>query len=366
VNRGDHVVVVHLGRQTAKGEVRRVEGWAQVLEAAGMRTSLIRLLPENRATASDVVHNAASLDWMGKTVPEALSWSWRNVEAKLRRLEPDVVVIVSVRAFHPRLAGGSWLTLLDYVDQLSVSYSDRAAITGNPFKKVAVSALGSFARRAETKHRPGIVTLSAGVSDAKALGAQWFPIVVDRQTLAAPSITHTEKTITKSDVLFVGSLSYEPNVEAVQRLAALWPEVTAQRPEATAVIAGSSPSPLVRRLASDMAGWELHEDFDDLDALLSGAKLAVVPLRHASGMQIKVLDAAGRGVPQIVDPVAMNGFDPDFPVARARDDGAFVREILRLLGDEEAQRREGDAARRHVLEKYCPDHWASWLLQADL
>jgi len=359
------VVIVHLGRAKAKGEVRRVESWVQVLEAAGATVELLPELPEHRAAKVEILANAISFDWLGRTVPEALSWSWRSVAERLDVLNPDAIVFVSVRAFHPRLTRGGIPTVLDFVDQLSVSYRDRARISNNWIHKAGLWSLARFARRAERVSRPGVVRISDGVGDAEALDAEWFPIVIDRYGLSsdAAELAAPSDIPGGVDVLFFGTLSYPPNVEAVKRLAGLWPQIAAARPQASAIIAGSSPTPAIRALVERVDGWELMENFADMNSLLAQARVAVVPLRRASGMQIKVLDAACRGVAQVVDPIVLRGFDTAFPVAQAATDEAFVTQVLRLLSDDRARHAEGAAAQAYVIENYSPQKWACRLTE---
>jgi hypothetical protein len=260
---------------------------------------------------------------------------------------------MTARAYHPDLLRGPWRVVLDYVDCLSDSYRDRATIVGRTPKAIAFATLAASARRFERRTLPGNVTaIAAGWSDAKALGAEWIPIT---ESLAGP----IADTTPQHDVLFLGKLSYPPNVEAIERLARLWPALVRRRPGTTALLAGASPSPGIVALAARL-GWALEPDFVDLDAVLASVRLGAIPLVHASGIQTKILAAAARGLAQVVDPVAEAGFAPGFPLRIARDDGEFVEAIAGLLDDDDGRRALGAQARTHVSTIYNAARWAPW------
>jgi hypothetical protein len=85
-----------------------------------------------------------------------------------------------------------------------------------------------------------------------------------------------------------------------------------------------------------------------------------VPLVHASGIQTKVLEAALHGLPQVVDPVAVAGMRPGFPVFVADGDGELVAETTRLLDDAPALAASSEAARRHMREHYAAAAFEDW------
>ena len=75
-------------------------------------------------------------------------------------------------------------------------------------------------------------------------------------------------------------------------------------------------------------------------------------------MQIKVLDAAARGVPQIVSPVVAGGFDSDFPIRVADNDDDWVESIVDLLTHPEEAASLGARSQEHVRARYGPDEAA--------
>ena len=323
--------------------------WVAIFEAAGAEVTTIALLRDHRTRRPSGVGAVLR----GTAVPETLAWSERSVARELARLQADVVVCVTARAFHPSLADGRRTVVVDFVDRLSVSYRDRAGITGPWGRRLLFHGLAATSRRFEG--RPlgaGVRTVAAGWDDALHLGAEWVPIVVQPP---APSAGTTPDC----DVLFFGNLAYPPNVAAVERLARLWPAILARRPATTARIAGANATAGVRKLA-EACGWDLVSDFPSVSDLCAGARLAVAPLTHTAGIQIKVLEAATLGLAQVVTPAAIRGMRPVFPVTVAATDDELVTTIVELLDDPGRRTREGDAARRHMALHYTAEAWAAW------
>ena len=88
-------------------------------------------------------------------------------------------------------------------------------------------------------------------------------------------------------ILFIGHLGYEPNIDAVQRLAGnILPRIRQALPTAKLVLAGRSPKPAVKALTG-LQGVELVEDPEDVTPLLSRAHLSIVPLAAGGGTRIK-------------------------------------------------------------------------------
>jgi glycosyltransferase involved in cell wall biosynthesis len=332
------------------GEARRVASWIAIFEASGAEVSAISLLRDHRARRPSGVTAVAT----GAAVPETLAWSQASVARALGELQADIVICVTARAFHPSLVDGRRTVVVDFVDRLSMSYRDRAGIPGPWARRLLFHALAAASGRFE--RRPlgaGVRTVAAGWDDARHLGAEWVPIVVE------PPPAVAARRPPDCDVLFFGNLAYPPNVAAVDRLARLWPSVLKGRPGTTARIAGANVTPSIRKLAAEH-GWDVVADFPDVSDLCAGARLAVVPLEHTAGIQIKVLEAAALGLAQVVTPASIRGMQPGFPVTVASTDEELVTAVVELLDDPERRAEEGAAARRHMARHYTAAAWSTW------
>ncbi|MDQ6947665.1 MAG: glycosyltransferase family 4 protein [Actinomycetota bacterium] len=348
-HRPSRVAVVSLGRPQGMGEARRVASWVSIFETAGAEAAVISLFGDHRTRRPSGVGPVLT----GAAVPETLAWSAESVNRALADLEADVVVCLTARAFHPSLVDGKRTVVLDFVDRLSASYRDRARLTRPWGSRLMFRGLAATSRRFEQRHPvAGVRIVAAGWDDARCLGAEWVPIVVE-----PPPATRADGP--DCDILFFGNLAYPPNVAAVERLARLWPTILRQRPATTARIAGANATASTRRLAG-VLGWELVADFPNVSDLCAGARLGVVPLQHTAGIQIKVLEAAALGLAQVVTPASVRGMRPGFPVTVADTDSQMVAAVVDLLDDPERRTREAAAARRHMARHYSANAWSAW------
>jgi glycosyltransferase involved in cell wall biosynthesis len=330
------------------GEQRRVRSWVETLGTAGFDMVVIGLTEEHPAGVAGAIGSVIAVA-RGRAVPEALAWRVSAVRARLVALRVDAIVCVSARAYHPSLIGAAPSLVLDYVDALSRSYADRGRLASTRRARAGYALLARAHRRFERSRVPGVRPVAAGYADALRLGATWVPIVA---TPCAPADAQPD-----ADVLFVGTLRYAPNVAAVRRLARLWPEVQRRRTGTTALIAGAAPVAEVVRLCA-MHGWTLLADFDEVAAVYGRGRVAVAPLEHTAGIQIKLLDAAMLGVAQVVSPAALEGLAPGFPVSVAASDDGFVDALLAMLDDGDHRARQAAAAAEHVREHYSAVVWA--------
>ncbi|TPN89781.1 glycosyltransferase [Mesorhizobium sp. CU2] len=121
---------------------------------------------------------------------------------------------------------------------------------------------------------------------------------------AAPATANGFPTI-----IYVGHLGYGPNVEAAEKLAnVILPRIRRALPSAKLQLAGRSPSPRSRALAT-LHGIELIDSPEDIGPLLSAAHLTIVPLAMGGGTRIKILEAMAWGVPVVATPLAVEGLD---------------------------------------------------------
>jgi glycosyltransferase involved in cell wall biosynthesis len=127
-------------------------------------------------------------------------------------------------------------------------------------------------------------------------------------------------------LLFVGNLTYQPNVEAARMLAhEILPIVRVTHPQATVDLVGPhdgaiSASPHVRVAAAvgDLAPW------------YAGADLVVTPLRRGGGTRIKLLEAFAFRRAVVATPAAVSGL----AVSDGREVaiGSSPRELAGLVG----------------------------------
>jgi GT2 family glycosyltransferase len=340
------VVILSLGRRTSMGERRRVASWTALFESLGADVRSIDLLdacPSGlRPPPLRTLRGLAN----ATVQPEALSWSLTKVNRRLAELDPRMVLCISGRAFHPDLAAAD--IALDYVDRLSNSYRDRVAASTTIRGRLAFRTLAFAAGRFERNtRRLDITRIAAGLADADALDATFVPIT------ARAVVSESKPDV---DLVFVGNLMYPPNLAALELMATWWPDIRRRRPGTSMLVAGANPPNRVREMAA-VHGWTLVADFADAADVYARARVAVAPLPFASGIQIKVLDAAAHGVPQVVSAAATAGLPPGFPAVVAAPE-QFADDVVALLDDPARQAELATASLEWVREQCSIEAWA--------
>lgn len=100
-------------------------------------------------------------------------------------------------------------------------------------------------------------------------------------------------------VLFIGTMDYLPNADAVEHFAKdILPLIRKQHPELNFVIGGRNPSRNVRNLGK-LAGVVVTGTLPEVDSYLSGCSAVVAPFRIAQGIQNKLLEALAAGKPVV-------------------------------------------------------------------
>lgn len=345
------VALVHLGNAGGLGTTRRVVVWKDLLALAGAEVLEVNLLREHRRALPTPQAAVGAL--RGTVVPESATWSPRAAARTVREADVAAVVFITARAFHPTLAAAAPRAILDFQDLFSRSYRGRATVDRRIGAGAAWRALAWVTERFERRDHP-VHTVAAGWAEAKEIRATWIP-----NTLAAavPADDLTDHAGAAADVLFFGKLTALPNLDAVRRLDALWPDLRELAPSATCLLAGNGTNAEIAAVAATR-GWTVLQDFPDVNELCRQARVAVAPLRHANGIQNKVLEAAGAGLPQVVSPEALRGLAPGFPAVTASDNGALAQGIAALLADPEHRLDLAHRAHAHVLATYGADRWA--------
>jgi len=172
--------------------------------------------------------------------------------------------------------------------------------------------------------------------------------------VAASTITPPPKVPRAPEVLFVGTLDWPPNGEAVRFLLdAIWPRVVAERPDARLTIVGRGEQVFAGRAAA-LPGVTLTGLVPDVDEWFRRSRVMVVPLLAGSGMRVKILDAMARGVPVVTTPVGVEGIEarPGREVLVAETADALAAEVVRVLRDDALADSLSAAARALTLERY--------------
>jgi hypothetical protein len=156
------------------------------------------------------------------------------------------------------------------------------------------------------------------------------------------------------------SRGWLPNEDSVAWfLSEVWPVVRAEVPGTVLHIFGADPR------ETPPAGAVHHPaPRDSAEAFAPGSILAV-PLRIASGVRMKILEAWARGVPVIGTPAAVSGLEAEDgrELLVAADPPAFARAVARLHREPGLAGRLVEEGRRARLDRHDPARVVADLLE---
>jgi sugar transferase (PEP-CTERM/EpsH1 system associated) len=164
------------------------------------------------------------------------------------------------------------------------------------------------------------------------------------------SDSHTNQ---KPTVLFVGSMDYHANIDAVLWFyREVWPEISRKHPEVQFTIVGRDPGPEILALQSNRI--QVTGTVDDVRSFYTRAVAAIAPIRTGSGTRLKILEAMAAGVPVISTRLGVEGLDveDDVHVLLAEDGQETVAAIDRILLSSETRQRISVSARALVAAHY--------------
>lgn len=224
----------------------------------------------------------------------------RKIERQLNDLQSDALFCQLIRmapyCMHPREH-----KLLDYMDAFSVGLERRSeaskgimrwiwAWESRRLKRYEWEVFPHFQKHCIiTEAEKNIIGLPASTSPLSVI-----PNGVNVNRFQSMDI---EKS---TDILFVGNMSYPPNVEAalflVKRILPLLPKNT------KVCLAGTQPQAKILELASEQV--EVTGFVPDIVKKYNEAKVFVAPMQTGIGLQNKLLEALAIGLPVVCSPLA--------------------------------------------------------------
>jgi glycosyltransferase involved in cell wall biosynthesis len=173
----------------------------------------------------------------------------------------------------------------------------------------------------------------------------------------AVTIPNLQPVTDKPTLMFLGSYTYLPNVNAAEFLIEeVWPHIYQVMPEAQLIIAGGSPNK-IRNYSTGVSGVEFTDFVSDLDILYQRSRVVCCPILSGGGTRIKILEAAAYGKPIVSTKIGSEGIEMnDGQEILLRDEAKlFAQACLDLLKNSALCEQLGLAAREVVIHKYNRD-----------
>jgi len=158
-------------------------------------------------------------------------------------------------------------------------------------------------------------------------------------------------------IVFTGVMDYQPNADAARHLVeAILPRARRHIPGLEALIVGRNPAADLRERAAAAGGVTVTGYVDDMRPYLEQSAVFAAPLRYASGMQNKILEAMVMALPVLTTPAAAEGLKVDeaAPPVWIADDAAaaFADRLVALLRDDAARAELAAEGRRFVESRF--------------
>ena len=156
-----------------------------------------------------------------------------------------------------------------------------------------------------------------------------------------------------NSLLFVGSMDYHANVDAVLWFVRnVWPEVAERFPSLRFTIAGRRPGREIQALASDRI--HVTGTVDDIRPYYAAASAVIVPVRVGNGTRLKILEAMAMGVPVISTTLGAEGIAASNgkQIVLADSEHAITDAVSKILADPEYAGHIAQAGRELVVQSY--------------
>jgi glycosyltransferase involved in cell wall biosynthesis len=210
------------------------------------------------------------------------------------------------------------------------------------------------------------VAITASDREMKSLAASAASAAVIPNVIALPAARPRSPRDGTFSILFVGTLGYAPNADAViWFISRVWKRFQrVMNFRARLAIVGSNPPPAVIRLAA-LRGVEVKGAVVDLAPYYRQADLVIAPVRAGGGTRIKVIEAAAHGVAIVASRLAAEGttFQPGIDMLVADQDSSFLRACLLLARNRSLASRLASQARARVKRDHSPAYWRARVLE---
>ncbi len=157
-----------------------------------------------------------------------------------------------------------------------------------------------------------------------------------------------------TDLVFVGSMDWLPNVDGVLYFVReILPAIRRKRPDCSIAIVGRTPPPEVIKLARD-PNILVTGTVVDVRPFLWGAHASIVPLRIGGGTRLKIYESMAAGTPTISTTIGAEGLEISSPdnIRIADSPADFAEQCLELLGDGAARKAMAANARDFVARRF--------------
>lgn len=130
-----------------------------------------------------------------------------------------------------------------------------------------------------------------------------LPICIEKDTVLM-------KNSEKKSVVFIGSLSYGSNLEALKMfLTEVWNPFFTNDSDLELIIGGSNPPQQLLKIIESIGNCKLHSNFSSLIDVVPIDSMVIAPIQHGAGMKVKVAETLSMGLMIAASDEALIGYE---------------------------------------------------------
>lgn len=273
----------------------------------------------------------------------------KKIQHLLRQTKPDHIFCQMLRPAEYVKNYHSCYKTLDYMDALSVGMQRRSKTNGFFLRKLyrmEAERLKDYEQRIAHYFEFHTMISEQDAQFLKSSKDQKIHIIpngIDTEYFAP--LEHVPKVY---DLVFVGNLSYPPNIHAMQWFCE---RVLPLNPSINLLIAGANPSVKLQSIEKNntqvtVKGWQ-----DDIRKVYASGRIFIAPMQIGTGLQNKLLEAMAMEIPCISTSLAASAL-PGNPFIVADEPKDMLNAIMNLLKDQQESLNRGKKGRKFVLEHY--------------
>ena len=277
----------------------------------------------------------------------------KRLNSKIAEIKPDYIFCQLIRTAMYVKNNHTTAKVLDYMDSLSKGMERRIKISNifmKPFVIMEFQRLKRFENLAFEFFNKHIIISE---NDRKEIAHNKKDEIEIIGNGIDTNYFQKIETEIKYELIFIGNLSYLPNIEAANFISKeILPKLLEKLPNIKILIAGSNPSNRVIKLANkniEVQGW-----VEDIRKSYSSGKIFFAPMTIGSGLQNKLLEAMSIGIPCITSELSnrsLKALDKK-NILIGNSVNEYINHIISLLNDEKKRKIIGESGRKYVIENY--------------
>lgn len=231
-------------------------------------------------------------------------------------------------------------------------WEDLARCKQNPFKKWYLTKLSRDLKNFEIntlKAADRILSISTDdLKEFEQLGINTDGIVVPVGIKTADYMHDYSKT----DLFHLGAMNWTPNIEAVDQVISILPEIRTKLPGITFSIAGKDAN---YRYSTNEANGIICTGFvSSIETFIKNQGILISPIQSGSGVRIKVLEMMSYGVPIITTSLGASGIEDLSGLIIADSKESMINNVYELVNDEKKRITLGKQAKSVINLHYNP------------